>query len=160
MDAAADEHVGVRAGGGPGEAQGIPGEVRYVLHLGDLIVVGQDDGLPLGPQATDLLADVGRNRHPLPPRASFRYYATGIAAEGQGPMSSEEPRVIPHEVRRLIENALEEDGVQGDITTDALVFDGEGGRAAAAGRAEGGLAGAWGVAAALPPGPPPPGRAG
>jgi len=62
-------------------------------------------------------------------------------------MSSEEPRVIPHEVRRLIENALEEDGVQGDITTDALVFDGEWGRAEAVVRAEGVLAGAWVFAA-------------
>jgi nicotinate-nucleotide pyrophosphorylase (carboxylating) len=49
--------------------------------------------------------------------------------------------MVPPEVRRLIERALEEDGAYGDLTTDALVPAAERGRAEAVVRAEGVLAG-------------------
>ncbi len=57
-------------------------------------------------------------------------------------MPQGEPRAIPLQVRRLIEGALEEDGISGDLTTGALV-DEECGRAEAAARAPGVLAGTW-----------------
>jgi nicotinate-nucleotide pyrophosphorylase (carboxylating) len=52
-----------------------------------------------------------------------------------------EARLVPPQVRRLIEQALEEDGVQGDLTTDALISDEERGLAEAVVWAEGVLAG-------------------
>jgi len=56
-------------------------------------------------------------------------------------MPQGESGAIPLQVRRLIEGALEEDGVSGDLTTGALVFDEEYGRAEAVARAPGVLAG-------------------
>jgi nicotinate-nucleotide pyrophosphorylase (carboxylating) len=50
---------------------------------------------------------------------------------------------IPLQVRRLIEGALEEDGISGDLTTEALVPDDECGRAEAVVRSPGVLAGTW-----------------
>ena len=56
-------------------------------------------------------------------------------------MPQGESGAIPLQVRRLIEGALEEDGVSGDLTTGALVLDEEYGRAEAVARAPGVLAG-------------------
>ena len=56
-------------------------------------------------------------------------------------MPQGESGAIPLQVRRLIEGALEEDGVSGDLTTEALVLDEECGRAEAVVRAPGVLAG-------------------
>ncbi len=56
-------------------------------------------------------------------------------------MPQGESGAIPLQVRRLIEGALEEDGVSGDLTTGALVLDEECGRAKAVARAPGVLAG-------------------
>jgi len=56
-------------------------------------------------------------------------------------MPQGESGAIPLQVRRLIEGALEEDGISGDLTTGALVLDGECGRAEAVARAPGVLAG-------------------
>jgi len=58
-------------------------------------------------------------------------------------MPQGESRAIPLQVRRLIEGALEEDGVSGDFTTEALVLGEECGRAEAVARAAGVLAGTW-----------------
>jgi len=58
-------------------------------------------------------------------------------------MPQGESRAIPLQVRRLIEGALEEDGVSGDCTTEALVLGEECGRAEAVARAAGVLAGTW-----------------
>ncbi|HET7853584.1 MAG TPA: carboxylating nicotinate-nucleotide diphosphorylase [Candidatus Methylomirabilis sp.] len=58
-------------------------------------------------------------------------------------MPQGESRAIPLQVRRLIEGALEEDGVSGDCTTGALVLGEECGRAEAVARAAGVLAGTW-----------------
>jgi len=54
-----------------------------------------------------------------------------------------ESGAIPLQVRRLVEGALEEDGISGDLTTEALVLDEECGRAEAVVRAPGVLAGTW-----------------
>ena len=58
-------------------------------------------------------------------------------------MPQGESGAIPLQVRRLIEGALEEDGVSGDFTTEALVLGEECGRAEAVARAPGVLAGTW-----------------
>ena len=58
-------------------------------------------------------------------------------------MPQGESAAIPLQVRRLIEGALEEDGISGDLTTGALVLDEECGRAEAVARAPGVLAGTW-----------------
>ena len=47
MDAAEDDHLGIRLGGLLGQAERIAHKIRYVLDLGHLIVVGQDDGVEL-----------------------------------------------------------------------------------------------------------------
>lgn len=58
-------------------------------------------------------------------------------------MAQGELGAIPLQVRRLIEGALEEDGISGDLTTESLVLDEERGRAEAVARAPGVLAGTW-----------------
>ncbi|MFQ5532810.1 MAG: nicotinate-nucleotide diphosphorylase, partial [Candidatus Methylomirabilales bacterium] len=55
--------------------------------------------------------------------------------------------VIPAQVRRLIELALEEDVAGGDPTTEALILDQEWGSAQVVARAPGVLAGTWVFAA-------------
>jgi len=47
VDAAERDHVGVRVGGLPRQAERIAHEAGHVLDLGHLIVVGEDDGVPL-----------------------------------------------------------------------------------------------------------------
>ena len=56
MDAAELDHLGVGLAGLPGEAEGVADEVGHVLQLGQLVVVGEDDGVPLGGERLDLLA--------------------------------------------------------------------------------------------------------
>ncbi|MCI0484188.1 MAG: carboxylating nicotinate-nucleotide diphosphorylase [candidate division NC10 bacterium] len=58
-------------------------------------------------------------------------------------MPQGESGAIPLQVQRLIEGALEEDGISGDCTTEALVLGEECGRAEAVARAAGVLAGTW-----------------
>src|SRR3970040_2723481 len=145
MHPAEDDDFRIGAGGGLGEAERVPGKVSHILHLGALVIMGQDDGLALLRQSADLLADVGVYRHTLSPGPSFSYYTRGIVRRGQGRMPQGKSGAIPLQVRRLIEGALEEDGISGDLTTGALVLDEECGRAEAVARAPGGLAGTWGL---------------
>ena len=54
VHAAEDDRVGVRGGGLAGEPQRVAHDVRDVLHLGPLVVVGEDDGVARGGERTDL----------------------------------------------------------------------------------------------------------
>ena len=47
MDAAEGDYIGVRGGGLARQAERIADEVGRVLHLGDLVVVGEDHRVPL-----------------------------------------------------------------------------------------------------------------
>ncbi|MFQ5658407.1 MAG: carboxylating nicotinate-nucleotide diphosphorylase [Candidatus Methylomirabilales bacterium] len=91
------------------------------------------------------------------PETSFIYYAR-VDARGQGriALGGEELQeaggasshdIIPVQVRRLIELALEEDVAGGDPTTEALILDEEWGRGEAVTQAPGVLAGTWAFAA-------------
>jgi len=46
MDAAEDNNIGIGPGGFLAQLQRIPDEVRDVLHLAALVVMGEDDGVP------------------------------------------------------------------------------------------------------------------
>ena len=54
MDAAKDDHVGIGLGGFLTQAEGIPDKVRNLLDLLDLVVVRENDGIPLLLETQDL----------------------------------------------------------------------------------------------------------
>ena len=56
VDAAELDHVGVGLRRLAGEAERVADEVGHVLELGQLVVVREDDGVPLGRERADLVA--------------------------------------------------------------------------------------------------------
>ena len=54
VHAAEDDDVGFRLGGFAGEPERVADEVRDILHFGALVVVRQDDGVPLAREGLDL----------------------------------------------------------------------------------------------------------
>ena len=54
VHAAEDDDLAVHGGSGPGELQGVPHEVGDLLDRPNLVVVGQDDGIPLLLESPDL----------------------------------------------------------------------------------------------------------
>ena len=63
VHAAEHDDAVIRFCRGPGELQGIAGDVRDVLHLGPLVVVGQDDGVEVLFQLEDLVTKQSDIRH-------------------------------------------------------------------------------------------------
>ena len=59
MDAAEDDRLGVRGRGLAGEPERVADVVGDVLHLGHLVVVGEDHRVPLGGERADLLLHRG-----------------------------------------------------------------------------------------------------
>src|SRR5207247_9081184 len=57
VDAAEHDRLGVRSGRLPRQAERIADEVGHVLPLGNLIVVGEDDGVPLARERLHLVLD-------------------------------------------------------------------------------------------------------
>jgi hypothetical protein len=77
MDAAEHDDIGMGGGGLLGEAEGIADVIGDVLDFGDLIVVGEDDGVELLLEGEDFLGEGigGRNRGD---------WAGGKAVDGAG----------------------------------------------------------------------------
>ena len=64
MHAAENDDIRFRFGGLLGETKGIADEVRRVLHVAHLVIVGQDNGVPLSLERSYLVC----KRHHSPPR--------------------------------------------------------------------------------------------
>ena len=54
VHAAEDDDVGVGLGGFAREAERVADEIGDVLHLGPLVVVGEDDGVAIAGEGLDL----------------------------------------------------------------------------------------------------------
>ena len=59
VNPAKDNHVGTRLGGLDAQAERVSHEVGHVLDLFDLVVMGEDDGIPLAFESQDLCREIG-----------------------------------------------------------------------------------------------------